>query len=232
MPTNPTLLLTGDEFRGFAKSKVMIVLWVLMPGIALVGFLLLRHRARLELGPGHSISAKQYMGFLESGIAGAIASVLVAVEIVSDRSRNVYQLFVIRPIRPESLLWAKFIAISVLVIIAATISMSIGFIFDATEGRPIDADELLQSGKAILATAQGVGLACAGGVLFGVLAKDSILVAVVLVLQIGQNFIFIPQIPAFFGVMQHQFWLWTAITFAFLFAVMWIAGIAFRRSQF
>jgi len=205
---------------------------VLMPAIGLIGFLLLRHHAQFELGPGRSLSAKQFMSFIETSIAGAIASVLVAVEIVSDRSRNVYQLYVIRPIRPESLLWAKFFAVSALVIIAVTISMSIGFIFDVTEGRPIDGDELVQSGKVILATAQGVGLACAGGVLFAVLAKESILIAVVLVLQIGQNFTFIPQIPAFYGVMQHQFWLWTGVTFVFLFAVMWIAGIAFRRSQF
>jgi hypothetical protein len=231
MRTSPVLLLTRDEIIGFAKSKVMIVMWAIMPLVALAGFLLLRNRPVLDMGD-IKITAKQYMGLIESSVAGAIAAVMIAVDIVQERTRNVYQLFVIRPIKPQALLWAKFLAVTLMVVVAATISISIGFIFDLTEGRAIDAAELWLTFKALMAMAQGVGLACAGGVLFGVLAKDSILVAVVLVLNVGQNFIFIPQIPAFFGVLQGQFWLWTAITMLVMVGVIWLAGLSFRRSQF
>ena len=35
MATNPTLRLVKDELYGFAKSKVMLVLWVILPAILL-----------------------------------------------------------------------------------------------------------------------------------------------------------------------------------------------------
>ena len=38
---SPTRILIRDELMGFAKSKVMIVMWVLLPLIAIGGYLII-----------------------------------------------------------------------------------------------------------------------------------------------------------------------------------------------
>ena len=67
-----TWLLVRDEFAGFAKSKVMIVLWVLLPVMAIIGYL------ALPLNPlvgasGFKLSATAFMAFLMSSLAGTVA---------------------------------------------------------------------------------------------------------------------------------------------------------------
>jgi len=225
-----TLFLLRDELRGFAKSKVMLVLWILMPGIALAGFLLLRDRPMLQMSTG-KISAMAFMSLIESSIAGTVAALMVAVDIVSERNNNVYVLFVIRPIRRETIVWAKFIAVCVCVIVACTIALAIGLAVDAIEGRAITGALLYDGLKSLTAMGHVIALACAGGVLCGVLARTT-LVAVILVLYVGQNFTIVPQLPAYLGVMQEQFWLMMAISSALVVVVVWLAGVVFRRSQF
>ena len=102
-PSSPTRLLVRDELIGFARSKVMIVLWVVLPLIALAGYLLLPRAVTEARGLG-GLSAAAFVGFLMSSIAGTVAALMVAVDIVSERNRKVYELFVIRPIRREAIL--------------------------------------------------------------------------------------------------------------------------------
>jgi ABC-2 type transport system permease protein len=230
MPTSHTPLLVRDELVGFAKSKVMLVLWLVMPAIGFIGFLLLRDTPKFDTGNGR-IPAVAFMSFLESNIAGTVAALMVGVDIVSERNRNVFTLYVIRPIRREAIVWAKFIAVCLCVIIACTIALLIGLGFDAFEGRPITGTVLYDTLKALTSMIQVIALACAGGALFGVLAR-SVLVAVVLVLYVGQNFTLLPLLPSYFGVMKEQFWLIMGVSTALVIGVVWLAGIAFRRSQF
>src|SRR5688500_18350570 len=105
---SPTRLMLRDELIGFAKSKVMIVLWVVLPLIAIDGYLLLPDEITNAAGMG-GLSATAFVGFLMSSVAGTVAAPMVAVDIVSERNRKVYELFVIRPIRREVIIWAKFL---------------------------------------------------------------------------------------------------------------------------
>jgi len=225
-----TLLLVHDELLGFAKSRVMLVLWILMPGIALAGFLLLRGRPMLQTGMGQ-MSAMTFMSLIESSIAGTVAALMVAVDIVSERNRNVYVLFVIRPIKREAIVWAKFIAVCACVIVACTIALAIGLVVDVIEGRTISGAVLYDGFKSLTTMGHVIALACAGGVLCGVLAR-TILVAVILVLYVGQNFTLVPQLPMYFGVLTDQFWPMMGVSSALVLVVVWLAGVSFRRSQF
>jgi ABC-type transport system involved in multi-copper enzyme maturation permease subunit len=228
VPASATRLLVRDELIGFARSKVMLVLWVVLPCLAVLGFLVLRDH--VFGGAGAAMTATAFMSFLESSLAGTVAALMVAVDLVSERNRNVYALLAIRPIRREAIVWAKFIAVFGCVTVACVVSLLLGMVVDLFHGQPPTAASLHDTGKALLSMTAVVALSTATGALFGVLAR-TILVAVILVLYVGQNVAIIPMLPAYLGVLPNRFWLFMVISLALVAIVVWLAGRAFRRAQ-
>jgi ABC-type transport system involved in multi-copper enzyme maturation permease subunit len=221
-------LLVRDELIGFARSKVMLVLWVVLPCIALAGFLVIRDHA--FGGAGAAMTATAFMSFLESSLAGTVAALMIAVDLVSERNRNVYVLLAIRPIRREAIVWAKFIAVCGCVAVACIVSLLLGMAVDVVRGHPPTAASLHDTGKALMSMIAVVAMSTATGALFGVLAR-TILMAVILVLYVGQNVAILPMLPAYFGVWPNQFWLFMVISLLLVAVVLWLAGRAFRRAQ-
>ena len=132
---SPTRLMLRDELIGFAKSKVMLVLWVVLPIVAMAGYLLLPDEITNARSMG-GLSATAFVGFLMSSVAGTVAALMVAVDIVSERNRKVYELFVIRPIRREVIIWSKFLAVFTCVTVACLVSLGLGIAVDAIRGSP------------------------------------------------------------------------------------------------
>lgn len=225
MPTSPLRLLARDELIGFARSKVMLVLWVVLPLLALLGFLTIGS----QMGGG-VMSATDFMSFLESSIGGTVAALMIAVDLVSERNRNVYVLLAIRPLRREAIVWAKFAAVFGCVTVACIVSLLLGTVVDLVRGITPTAASLYATGKALVSMTAVIGLATAAGALFGVLVR-SILVAVILVLYVGQNVTIVPMLPVYLHVLPNQFWLFMVISYALLAVVLWLAGFAFRRAQ-
>ncbi len=230
-PRSPTALLVRDELIGFARSKVMLVLWVILPILAIGGYFLLTGRALESAADGQAVSATTFMSFLLSSLSGTIAALMVAVDIVSERQRKVYELFVIRPIRREAIIWAKFIAVFACVAVACVVSLSLGIGVDAIRGAPPTPAAARELGRSLVSLIGVISLSAAVGVLVGVLAR-SILVAVILILYVGQNLTIIPMLPMYLGVLPDHFWLLMLITYALVGALLWIATTMFRRAEF
>ena len=228
MPRSPTRQLVRDELIGFARSRVMLVLWVVLPCIALAGFLLLRGRALH--GARADMSAAAFMSFLESSLASTAAALMIAVDLVSERNRNVYPLLVIRPVRREVIVWAKFVAVAGCVAIACVVSISLGVVVDLAYGVTPTAAGLSATGQALVQMIALIALSTAAGAVFGVLTR-SIVVAVLLVLYVGQNVAGLVMLPVYLGVLRDQFWLLMALAGALAVVVLWLAGRAFRRIQ-
>lgn len=228
MPRSPTIQLMRDELIGFARSKVMLVLWVVLPCLAVLGFLLISGHA---VGQARSaMSAVGFMSLLESSLAGTVAALMIAVDLVSERNRNVYVLLVIRPIRREAIIWAKFLAVFGCVGVACVVSLLLGVAIDALRGAPPTAAGLYDTGRALVSMTALVAMSTAAGALFGVLAR-SILVAVILVLYVGQNIAVVPALPAYLGILPDRYWLIMAISAGLVGVMLWLAGRAFRRAQ-
>jgi ABC-type transport system involved in multi-copper enzyme maturation permease subunit len=225
---SPTRLLARDELIGFARSKVMLVLWIILPCIALAGFLLLP--ARLTGGARHMMTATQFMSLLESSIAGLVAGVMIAVDIVNERNRNVYPLLVIRPMRREVVIWSKLVAVTGCVAIACIVSVAFGMVVDFARGTPPTVDSLYDAGRSLVQMTVTVAMSTSAGALIGVLCR-SILVAVILVFYVGQNIAILPQLPTAFGLLPDKFWWFMVISFALVVVLVWLAGRAFRRTQ-
>jgi hypothetical protein len=89
---------------------------------------------------------------------------------------------------------------------------------------------LRDAAHALSSAAMVIALSASVGVLFGVLAR-SVVVAVILVLYVGQNLAIVPMLPISFGVLPDSFWVFIAISLALVVIVMWLAGLAFKRAQ-
>lgn len=228
MNTSPTWFLTRDEVMGFAKSRVMSVLWVALPILATVGYFLVPtagQDGQAEMPLTHM------MGLIISSLAGTIAAVMVAVDIVSEKNSNVYQLYVIRPIPPASILWAKFFAVFSCVTVACVISLSLGIAIDLVRGVDFPPDMLADTGMSLLSIAGVIAISTAVGIFFGVVSS-SILVAVILILYLGQNLAIIPMLPTYLRLSEVWHWLILGITIFTTLLVMFFAGLLFRRSDF
>jgi ABC-type Na+ efflux pump permease subunit len=229
MPPSLTRVLVRDELIGFARSRVMLVLWIVLPCGALAGFLLLRDH--VFGGAGAQMTATSFMSLLVSSLASTVASMMIAVDIISERHRNVYTLLVIRPIRREMILWAKFLAVFGCVAVACIVSIVLGVVVDAARGIPPTAQDLYETGKLLVQMTAVNAMATSAGALFGVLSP-SILIAVILVFYVARNVTVIPMLPNYLGVLPDQFWWFMVLSFALVVILLWTAGRVFRRAQF
>ncbi len=231
MATSPTLRLVKDELYGFAKSKVMLVLWVILPLIAIAGYLLLRGNEKIGMDPDSKMSASVFMSLILSSLSGTVAALMVAVDLVSERQRKVFELFIIRPIRREVIIWSKFIAVFLVVTMACILSMALGIAIDTIRGDAFTSAMAYDTLKGMAQLVSVIGLSAAVGVICGVLAR-SILVAVLLILYGGQNLTIVPMLPTYLGVLPDQFWVFQAISLILILVLTFLASLAFRRSQF
>ena len=169
-------LLYLDEMKGFYKSKVMIVLWV---GLPFLSFLLQFIQPDLEGLPVSTLVA-----IVISSIGGTLSSVMLSTSITSERNRNVYDLFLIRPVKRFEILLSKYFGVFTCLIIAVLISLGLGILIDAyTIETPVS--DLLQNNIDSLSISMaGISISCSIGIVFGLLVK-SVPVAAILSVYLG-----------------------------------------------
>jgi ABC-2 type transport system permease protein len=229
--TFATRLMVRDELIGFAKSKVMLVLWLVLPALCLVGYLVLPAEL-FDHGAGvRGLSATAFMAFITSSIAGTVAALMVAVDIVAEKNRKVYELYVIRPVRPEAIIWAKFLAVFLCVTVGCVTAILLGIGLDWIRGEPIEAKLVYDAFKSNVAMVGVIAISAAVGVFFGVICK-TIVVAVLLVLYGGQNIAIIPMLPMYLGIFPNQFWIVMLISAGVTLGLQLVSGVVFRRAQY
>ncbi len=224
-------ILVRDEFVGYAKSKVMLVLWFLMPAISIIAYLALPAVLTARASDGFTITATMAMSAITSGLSGTLAGIMVAVDIVSERNRKVYELFVIRPMRRETIMWSKFLSVLACVSIACIIAVTAGLVVDVLRDAAPDAAMLYDVVKAFAQLTCVVALSAATGVFFGVLSRGSIVAAVLLVVNLVGFFQYLPLLPGIFGVLPDKFWLWMLATLAVSALLVHAAAVMFRRAE-
>jgi len=228
--TFATRLLVRDELIGFAKSKAMLVLWLVLPVLSLLGYFLLPAEA-FDRGAGvPPLSATTFMAFVISSISGTVAALLISVDIVSEKNRKVYELYVIRPIRPEAIIWAKFLSVFACVTVGCVCALLIGITADYFRGQPLTGGLIYDAFKANVAMVFVIALATAAGAFIGVISKQ-IVVAVLLCLYGAQNLAIIPMIPVYFGFPE-KFWHVMVIATVITLLIQLGAGVMFRRAQY
>lgn len=192
-----TWLLMKDELQGFARSTVMLAMWVGIPlmGIALYFLLPDRLPVNTMSEAKFELPASSFLSVTLSSIAGLLAATLVSIEVVNEKNRKVYDLFLIRPIRRSSFMWAKFLAVSFCVSVAIILAMTAGIVVDLIRGVEIGSLMMESIFNSTLAAVGVVVVSTAAGILIGMMS-NTVMMAVLLVWFVGQYVMLIPWLAA------------------------------------
>ena len=182
-------LLFLDELRGYAKSKVMIVLWF---GLPLLSFLL----QFIDPGQLDGRPISFLVSLVVSSIGGTLSAIMLSTSIVSEKIHHVYELFLIRPVKRSSLILAKFLAVYSCLVIAVSISLIVGLIIDGFTG---DLSEMYlnMTFDSLIIGISSMAITCSIGIFFGVLVS-SVPVAAILSVYLGSQLSSLIILPTFF----------------------------------
>jgi ABC-2 type transport system permease protein len=184
---NSLALLYLDELKGFTKSRVMLALWVGLPLLALV-----MHAWSPAIDGDMPLSA--FTALLVSSISGTLASAMLAVSIINERSRHVYELFLIRPMQRRDILLSKLFAVYTGLVIAVVLALLVGFGFDYVERGAIPAALWIDTLKSVGLSLSMTAIASAAGLLIGVIST-SVLLGVILVIYGGNQISAVAMVP-------------------------------------
>jgi len=215
-------LLFLDELKGYAKSKVMIVLWFGLPLLSLLIYFLQPNTEGLPIS--------FLVGLLVSSIGGTLSGIMLSTSIVSEKNRHVYELFLIRPVKRSSLLLAKFFAVYICLVVAVVISLIFGLIIDEfTVG--LSEYFLNETFESLIISISSMAITCSIGIFFGVLVS-SVPVAAILSVYLGSQLSSIILLPTFFIVTLNPVILALTLGISITSVIMGINMYLFSRQQF
>ncbi len=217
-------LLFVDELRGFYKSKVMIFLWIGLPVIALL------FRYISSISSGQSLPFTLISALVVSSIGGTLASVMLAVFLINEKNRHVYDLFLIRPLKRRDIILAKFFSVYACVAIASLIAVLAGIAVDFASTGALSTTILADAGQSLATSLSMIAVACSAGVIIGI-ASPSVLVGAILVIYGGNQISVIPLIPTLLNIQNAALF---TIGLAGAVAATLLAGaiLLFEKKQF
>ncbi|MDD3398895.1 MAG: hypothetical protein PHW93_04780 [Candidatus Methanomethylophilaceae archaeon] len=171
-------ILFKDELNGFYRSKVMLTLWVGLPVMALLLYVL---SPDLE-----GISISGFVAVMVGSIGGMLSSVMIVISILNDREKGTYDLFFVRPLKRSNMVIAKFMAVYLCVAIAAFLAILLGTVTDTVVNETDIITNLDMVAETALTALSMMAITCSAGVLIGVFSP-SILVGILLVLYGGNQ---------------------------------------------
>jgi ABC-2 type transport system permease protein len=155
---------------------------------------------------------------------------MLAVSIINEKNRHVYELFLIRPLKRRSILFSKYLSVYLCVAIASLISVLVGIVTDLIIGGTLSTAVFNGLGQSLAISLSVIAVACAAGVLIGV-ASPSVLVGAILVIYGGNQTSVIPLLPTILNLPDAALF---TIALAAATAVALLAGavVLFERKQF
>lgn len=185
-------LLVQDEMRGFYRSKVMLFLWIGLPILTI----LFHFWSSLQ---GGELPLMALSAIITSSIGGTLASVMLVVSIINEKTQHVYDLFLVRPVRRWNIILSKFLAVYTCIAVASGLSLLLGLIIDYVNVGGLS-DAILRDTLLSLTTSLSMmAVSSSIGVLIGV-AAPSVLVGVILVIYGGNQISALPIIPTILNI--------------------------------
>jgi len=223
------LLLYKDELQGYYKSKIMIILWIGMPLITI----LMRLLQFLDTSPGTAELPFTLITILVvSQIGGTLSSVMLSTSIVNEKNKNVYDLFLIRPVKRYELILAKYFAVISCLIIAIIISLIMGIIIDFFMNDLPSATEIWRVNiENLIVSLASMSISCCLGILFGI-AINSVVAAAILSLYVGNQLSSVILIVVIFINETYKIFISSTIGIVLTIIIMAINLLQFSKKQF
>ena len=171
--------LFKDELIGFYRSSVMIALWV---GLPIIGTFLYLLNPSTE----PEIPFSVLFASVVSGIGGTLASIMISVHLIHEKSQHVYELFLVRPVPRRDILWAKFLAVFLCVAVASIVSIALGITLDLIFHSNPASTLITRSLESLVLGLATIAVACSAGVVIGVIAR-TVLLGIVLIVFVSSN---------------------------------------------
>jgi ABC-2 type transport system permease protein len=215
-------LMYADELSGFSRSRVMLVLWVGMPVLAL-----LLHTVQPDLEGQMSLTV--FSMLVVSTMASTIAAAMLSVGIIHEKSRGVYSLFLVRPVRRSSILLGKYFAVLTSVGVASLLTLVVGFLYDSLRGGVPDATILREIAQSAATGFASISIASSAATLIGVLSP-SVVVGVILVIYGANQLSVLGYLPVLLNLQPA--WLFAVVIGCLLSIVLLtLSVIFFNRKQ-
>lgn len=180
-------ILYFDEMNGFAKSKVMIALFVGLPALSLIMHYLQPYTEGIPL--------TMLVALLISTMGGALSTVMLSSTIISEKNQHVYDLFLVRPVKRWALLLAKYLAVYSCLTIAILISVGLGLGIDALTSTLPFTTIWQNTYESLVVTFAAMGISSAIGVLLGV-TVNSVATGTILSIYLGAQLSTVLMIPS------------------------------------
>lgn len=217
-------MLFVDELRGFYKSKVMLFLWIGLPVIAVL------FRFVQTSTTGQDIPFTVISTLVVSSLAGTLASVMLAVSIINEKNKNVYELFLIRPLKRRDLVLAKFLSVYLCVVVASIIAVLVGMTTDYLTAGILSSTILDNTVQSLATSMSMLAVACSAGVLIGV-ASPSVMVGAILVIYGGNQISVLPIIPTILNISYAALFT-IGLSLVVCGLLLALAVVLFERKQF
>ncbi len=182
-------LLFRDELKGFYKSKVMLTLWAGLPALTLIIYFASPNSQNLSLA--------SFTAIIIGSIGGLLSAAMLVSSIISEKSRHVFDLFVIRPVKRRDIVLSKFLATYLCVTAAGIIALVFGALFDLARNGAFTSDLVSTSINALIMAASMTAIACSAGVLIGFFA-NSMLTGIILVVYGANQLSVVAALPGLF----------------------------------
>ena len=157
-------LLYKDELIGFFKSKLTIFLWIGMPLLVIIVYLI---QPQME-GMGFTSLAAMLM----ASLGGSVSGVLLSVTVRSELNAKVFDLFLVRPVKRQEIILAKFLALLTCMAGAVIFSLVLGISVDAIKNGAAPNALLAPIADTIVLTMSAIAISAALGLLFGLLINS------------------------------------------------------------
>lgn len=227
---NKTFLLFKDELLGFARSWVMVLLWAGLPLIAVGMYYLLPNDMPIGPDPTQVMPASFFIAMLVASLGGTLAAIMIGVDIVNEKTRKVYDLFVIRPIPRGGIVLAKYFAVFLCVSLACILALLLGLGLDVIRGVAISPMMVENSLQAAMDASLIIAVSTAGGLVIGVISPN-VLTGVLLVWFGSQNLSILPVLPRMIGLPDYN-WVASLLSVGIAIALVFFAVELFKRREF
>jgi len=201
----------------------MLVLWVGMPVVVLV-----IHALQPNLQGQMSLTV--FSTFIVSSVSSTISAVMLAVGIIHEKSRGVYWLFLVRPVKRRNILLARFLAVFTCILVAAAITLAVGMAYDWLRGNAPDRAVLVEVVKSAVTAIATIGITSTAGILIGILSP-SVIVGAILVIYGANQLSVLGFLPILLGL--EPAWLYSlAIGVPLSVLLLSLSVALFNRKQF
>jgi ABC-type transport system involved in multi-copper enzyme maturation permease subunit len=215
-------VLLKDELRGFYRSKVMLFLWAGLPALVLI--------MHLYMPDTDEIPLTTFSSLIIASLAGTLGAVMLAVSIVNEKGRRVYDLFLIRPIRRRDIVLSKFLAVYLCLVAAGVLALLVGIGYDVGVNGTPSAEILDSAVESLSISLAMMAVSSAVGVLIGI-ASPSVVVAAILVIYGGGQISTMTMVPSIMG-WENEAVMTVLIGIVLASVLMAISILAFDRKQF